>query len=477
MKKRIAALALVLVVLLGVPVRADFTDGITYNISNVWEFLSTGTSDWNWRDAVGSYTGDTWAEKYADFVDEVILSLKTDNIGSDGYVVPVTFQKPYTGHLKDYLSLESGPPVRFSYQTATNHSVYLIAESFTAPVSGIYSVYISMNGPSGFYRGKTGLVQGPSFVKAGDAFSVYQFVFSSSVESRVSFLIDCRLKIIPSGESVEAPGGVSGRPGNFNVKNQQNIKYGIQNEAGNVVVAEDVENLFLEQTMQYYNPVTNTYAPVNEWSYNYTDMKYSLEGVAGETVNIDYGDENVTMVITNSDGSTATYNYYYLVSEGGVSPSPSPGPGGSTGNSNSNNSNNSDSWFGDVVINIGDIIGNTLGGLGGGSGGEGGEGGEESGGGFFGWLGGKLGELLGAIGGGFLALIQEALGKVLDGLIYIVTMITEKLRTVVDTLLSVLDEIPGIFEGFTSFLEQVFSFFPPEIVTIITFGVSASDKM
>ena len=108
-----------------------------------------------------------------------------------------------------------------------------------------------------------------------------------------------------------------------------------------------------------------------------------------------------------------------------------------------------------------------------GSGPPDGGGGEEEGGGFLDWLGGKLGELLGAISDGVLSLIKTALGKILDGLISIVEMISDKLNTVVEAIFKVFDEIPGIFSGFTDFMSAVFAFVPPEIITIITFGILA----
>lgn len=150
-------------------------------------------------------------------------------------------------------------------------------------------------------------------------------------------------------------------------------------------------------------------------------------------------------------------------------------PGGGSGlvpggdGNNSNNHDNEGSWFGNIVISIGDIIGNIFGGGSGGSSGEGGE--DDSGGGILEWLGNKLGELLGAIGDGILGLIQTALGKVLDGLIAIVNMISEKLEAVVNTFLDCLDVLPGIFSGFTDFLTAGFAFLPPEVITVITFGI------
>ena len=85
----------------------------------------------------------------------------------------------------------------------------------------------------------------------------------------------------------------------------------------------------------------------------------------------------------------------------------------------------------------------------------------------------KLGKLIGAIGSGALGLIDAALGKVLDALIALVEMLAEKLSTVVETILSLFDELPKIFGGFLDFLAAVFPFLPPELMLLLTFGVVA----
>ena len=87
------------------------------------------------------------------------------------------------------------------------------------------------------------------------------------------------------------------------------------------------------------------------------------------------------------------------------------------------------------------------------------EGGEKQG--FLGWLGSKVGELFGAIGDGVIGLLKSALGKVLDGLISLVNMVFDKLKTIVD-----------LFGGFGDALGVLWTWLPPEIVTVLVAAVT-----
>jgi len=69
--------------------------------------------------------------------------------------------------------------------------------------------------------------------------------------------------------------------------------------------------------------------------------------------------------------------------------------------------------------------------------------------------------------------IEGVLGKLLDALITLAEMLVEKLKTVVDAVLKIFDEIPKLFGGFLDFLAALFPFLPPELMTILTFGVIA----
>ena len=81
--------------------------------------------------------------------------------------------------------------------------------------------------------------------------------------------------------------------------------------------------------------------------------------------------------------------------------------------------------------------------------------------GFLGWLGSKLGQLFGSLGEGIINLLQATLGKVLDGLINLVNMVFEKLAQIVD-----------LFGGFGDALSVLWTWLPPEIVTVLVAGVT-----
>ena len=52
-------------------------------------------------------------------------------------------------------------------------------------------------------------------------------------------------------------------------------------------------------------------------------------------------------------------------------------------------------------------------------------------------------------------------------------MLMGKVKDVVEVVLSVLDEVPKLFDGFLNFLGVVFPFIPPEITLLLTFGIIA----
>ena len=70
-------------------------------------------------------------------------------------------------------------------------------------------------------------------------------------------------------------------------------------------------------------------------------------------------------------------------------------------------------------------------------------------------------------------MVEAVLGKILDALTSLTDMLMEKLKTVVDTTLSIFDELPKLFGGFLAFLGAVFPFLPPELMTLLTFGIIA----
>ena len=58
----------------------------------------------------------------------------------------------------------------------------------------------------------------------------------------------------------------------------------------------------------------------------------------------------------------------------------------------------------------------------------------------------------------------------LDGL---VKSLSENLHGVVELILSFFREIPPMFDGFLAFLTAMFPFLPPELMTLLSFGIAA----
>lgn len=212
---------------------------------------------------------------------------------------------------------------------------------------------------------------------------------------------------------------------NYNIQSRSNSyqgNFGIIGDNGEIT---KIENQYIvnETDNSVYNPVTNTTNTIQSWTYDYSNRTYNLTYDNGMTAVVTYGDEYVII----NEGDTV-YNVYYLVS-GSDSENPGPGPG--PGDSSS--------------------------------------GGSEGGGSI--WK--KLGELIGTLFGTIIEVMEGVVSKLLDALISLAERLRDGIVKVVGTVLSIFDELPALFDGFLDFLGIMFPFLPPEIVTLITFGVAA----
>ena len=289
--------------------------------------------------------------------------------------------------------------------------------------------------------------------------------------------------------------------------------YGIVGDNGQINKVEDNSTIVNETNNTFYNPATGTTVPIVNWSYDYSDRSYKVTLESGDTVTVTYGDENITIqetTITEGDTITNNYTIYYLVDGSGsvtppcdhawtetnTTPATCTVPGSKLSTCSKCQQTKKDpipalghDWQVKQTVtteydDTGQLIqqGYTIfecsrcheqykssdGTIppGGGSGTDpGGDEGET--------IWDKLGNLIGAIGSGVIGLIEAALGKVLDALIALVEGMMERLKTVVEAVLSIFDELPKLFGGFLDFLVAVFPFLPPELMTILTFGILA----
>lgn len=211
---------------------------------------------------------------------------------------------------------------------------------------------------------------------------------------------------------------------NYNIQsrlNSFNGEFGIIGDNGEIT---KIDNQYIvnETDNSVYNPVTNTTNTFQSWSYDYSSRTYNVTYDNGTTAVITYGDEYVTI----NEGDTI-YNVYYLISEGSGSGPVNPGPGDSSGTGSDDSSG---IWK-------------------------------------------KLGELIGTVLGGIIEVLESVVSKLLDALVSLAEMLRSGIVDVVTTILSIFGEVPALFSGFLDFLGLMFPFLPPEMVTLITFGIAA----
>ncbi|WP_325200161.1 hypothetical protein [Oscillibacter sp.] len=282
---------------------------------------------------------------------------------------------------------------------------------------------------------------------------------------------------------------------------------------GSYTKVEDNSTIVNETNNTYYNPATGTTVPISNWSYDYSDRSYTLTLDGGKTSTVTYGDENISIVETtiNESGGTITNNYtiYYLIdgsgsgevcdhdwTETGTTPATCTVPGSKLFTCSKCQKPRTDpipalghDWKVKQTVtteydDTGQLVqqGYTIfecsrcqeqykstdGTIppGGGSGTDPGGEDKET-------IWDKLGNFIGSLGGGIVGLIEAVLGKLLDALTALAEMLMEKLKTVVETVLSIFDELPLLFGGFLDFLAAVFPFLPPELMTVLTFGIIA----
>lgn len=313
------------------------------------------------------------------------------------------------------------------------------------------------------------------------------------------YLNDLRLKLTPYdiGTTTDNIYNITSRPTSITGN------YGIIGDNGQIIKVEG-DKIVNETNNTYYNPSTGETITITDWSYNYEDRSYTVTTESGDTVTITYGDENVTI----KEGDTI-YNIYYLV-DGSGSENPGPGPGPEVCDHTWTETSRTDpacstpgkvistcskcnqtktetipatghSWVIDRTVQTtydeeGNLLqqGYTIYSCSDcgeqykdmeGTGPPGPEG-EKS-------IWEKIGDFFVTIGGGFIDIINAIAGKLLDALISLAEMMMEKFKTIVETILSIFDEVPALFGGFLNFLAAIFPFLPPEITTILTFGVIA----
>lgn len=295
--------------------------------------------------------------------------------------------------------------------------------------------------------------------------------------------------------------------------------YGIVGDNGQITTVTNHNQIINETNNTYYNPATGQTVPILNWTYDYGDRIYTLELEGSVTVDVRYGDENITITentINKGDTIVNNYTIYYII-DGGETPGPSPSPGPETTPcphawaetsrtdptcTAPGSASFSCSRCGETKTDKLPATGHTWqilrtvqtaydeeGNLvqqgytiyqcavcseqykddqGTGPPGGGGSTGEDKE-----TIWDKIANFFGSIVDGIAGIFEAILGKLLDALTALSEMLMGKVKDVVEVVLSVLDEVPKLFDGFLNFLGVVFPFIPAEITLLLTFGVIA----
>lgn len=328
-------------------------------------------------------------------------------------------------------------------------------------------------------------------------------------------------EVIPDTAIDTTPGG------QYNINTRPTVidggNYGIVGDDGQIITVTNTTQIIDEGDNIYYNPATGQTYTITDWTYNYDGRIYNITLDTGDTVSVEYGDENITIVEnTVNEGDTIVNNYtiYYMIDGSGSgdnpdpSPSPDPGPTATTCPHAWAETSRTDptcispgsvsfscSKCGETktdklpatghiwqvlrtVQTAYDEEGNLVQqgytiyqcavcseqykddqGTGPPGGGDKDDDKET--------IWDKIANFFGSIVDGIAGIFEAILGKLLDALTALSELLMGKVKDVVEVVLSVLDEIPALFDGFLNFLALIFPFLPPEITLLLTFGVIA----
>lgn len=105
--------------------------------------------------------------------------------------------------------------------------------------------------------------------------------------------------------------------------------YGIVGDDNNITTVTNTTQIVNEGDNLYYNPATGQTQTITDWTYNYDGRIYNITLDTGDTVSVEYGDENITIVENNVvEGDTIVNNYtiYYMIDGSGSGDNPSSTP-------------------------------------------------------------------------------------------------------------------------------------------------------
>ena len=447
-----------------------------------------------------------WTPTVSDLIDSVVNVFGISS-GGGAWTLPHTYNEGR--YIRTLEVSDSG--ICFGFVSLVDRTIFSDSISYSAyvspPLNGVYSLLdgIAYLGTA-YSTSSSGIVETElkgSFVATtvghyvvGGKLPIWNVSVRSSMFKNTGTLYFPTFSVVPD----VTLGGDT-----YNINSRPGVMLGMYGDVNGNAFSNNTLSIVNETNKVYTNPATGQTDTITNWSYDYSTRTYTLTLGGGTTTTVTYGDENVII----KEGDT-TYNIYYLINGSG-SENPDPGPdvpptcdhtwtetgrteptcttaGKVTSTCSKCNQTKTEtipatghSWVVDRTVQTTyDEEGNLLQ-----QGytiyscsvcgeqykdmeGTGPPGQEEEKS-----IWEKIGDLIGTIAGGFLGLIEAVLGKLLDALVSLAEMLMGKLKTVVETVLSIFDEVPALFGGFLDFLGAIFPFLPPEITIILTFGVIA----
>lgn len=185
---------------------------------------------------------------------------------------------------------------------------------------------------------------------------------------------------------------------------------------GDTTTYIDNSNVINGNVTTLYDYSTNTTYNITNWTYDYGDRTYNLTLEDGSTAVVVYGDDGITV---QKGAITTEYKYWLAGDDGGGSSSSS--PGGDDGGG---------SW-------------------------------------------GDIGKLIGGLVSAIVSFIDGILSAVLSALTALVATITNGIGGLITSLLSIFQQLPPLFAGFTAFLAAVFPYLPAEFTSLIILGLAS----
>ena len=311
----------------GSKVAAVLSQGINLGIDEIMRLLAEDESFVPYDDyvsdlpvnGVGSSGKLYWHPSYLDLSPRNSSSLLSASSGSYSFSFPLGQSVP--GSYTDGYSFltVSEDTIGIMGRTGYQRSYFTVYLDFIAPIDGLYQIFSGTPAFSGTVTNdSTGVVYDASSFYSSSSYSKYSGdILSLSCNSKTisgeQYLTAVLSLVYPTYvitplSSIDTSTSASGTTYNINTRPTSITgDYGIIGDNNQMTVIEN-QTIVNEGDSYYFNPVTNTTYDMTGWQYDYSTRTYNLTLDSGDTVTVNYGDENITI----NEGGT-TYNVYYVI--------------------------------------------------------------------------------------------------------------------------------------------------------------------